>query len=305
MPTVVRGEIAAPDDHLLDVARVITAGYLAGYGNDATRRNYAASLAQWGAWLSENRVAPLDVKRAHLELWMRHLEERGLKPATVALRLTAVCGWYRYAFDEEFIDRDPSARVRLPKVSTESPVVALDRTECLDLATAAKKHHPRSHALVAVLLSLGLRISEALSIDIEDFGEDGGHRTLSFIGKGGKPALVPVPPQLGRVLDRYIGDRTSGPLFLTVKPPIQRLSRYAAAQVLADLGIKAGIAKHVHPHALRHASITGGLDANTNLREMVVFARHADAKTTTRYDRTRFNLDRHPAYTVARWFAVG
>lgn len=303
MSTVLRGEIAAPDHDLFDWVRLATAGYLAGYGNQGTRRNYSESLAAWGIWCDVHGIRPFDAKRPHLEMWAREMEQAGRKPATVSNRLIAVCGWYRYCHEEGYLDRNPAALVRRPKVPAESSTAGLDRAELGTLIRTAERHHPRSYALVSLLAYNGLRISEALGIDLEDFSEERGHRIVHIMGKGSKPDRVPIPPQLGRALDAYIDVRTVGPLFLTVKGPDRRLSRYAAAELVKRLATTAGITKNVHPHTLRHASITAALDAGVDLRDVAIFARHADPRTTTRYDRARQNLDRNAAYTVARWVA--
>jgi integrase/recombinase XerD len=83
------------------------------------------------------------------------------------------------------------------------------------LLTAARESpHPRDFALVAMLGLLGLRIFEATVADIADLGEEHGHRVLRVCGKGTKVVLVPLPPAVGRAIDRAVGARTSGPILL-------------------------------------------------------------------------------------------
>ena len=128
---------------------------------------------------------------------------------------------------------------------------------------------------------LGLRIFEATGSSIEDLGEAHGHRVLRVCGKGDKVVLVPLPPAVGRALDRAIDDRT-------------RLAEQADVKL-----------PRMHPHMLRHTFVTTMLDAGVDLRDVQIAARHADPRTTMRYDRARKNLDRHPNYIPAAYMASG
>jgi len=148
---------------------------------------------------------------------------------------------------------------------------------------------------------LGLRVSEDCSIDIEDLGTDRGHRTVTVLGKGSKLALLPLPPRVARALDLAAGERLSGPLLLSRAGT--RLNRHAATRIVTRLARKAGITKHISPHSLRHSFITAALDAGVALRDVQIAARHADPRTTTRYDRAKNNLDRHASYIVTAFVA--
>ncbi len=128
-----------------------------------------------------------------------------------------------------------------------------------------------------------------------------GHRTLHIIGKGGKPALIPLPPPVARALDLAADQRSTGPLLLTRTGA--RMDRYAASRIVHRLAKKAGIEHRVGCHSLRHSSITAALDAGVTLRDVQIAARHADPRTTTRYDRARGNLDRHANSIVAAFIA--
>jgi integrase/recombinase XerD len=83
------------------------------------------------------------------------------------------------------------------------------------------------------------------------------------------------------------------------------MNRQAATRIVRRLAKAAGVSKHISPHSLRHSFITAALDAGVALRDVQVAARHADPRTTTRYDRARNNLDRHASYVVAAFIAGG
>jgi site-specific recombinase XerD len=81
------------------------------------------------------------------------------------------------------------------------------------------------------------------------------------------------------------------------------MNRHAATRIVRRLAKRAGVTKHISPHSLRHSFITAALDAGVPLRDVQIAARHA--RTTTRYDRARNNLDRHASYIVAACIAGG
>jgi integrase/recombinase XerD len=145
---------------------------------------------------------------------------------------------------------------------------------------------------------LGLRISEASGTDVDDLGEEHGHRVVLVHGKGGKETLVPLPPAVGRAMDKAIDDRSAGPVLLNQRG--RRMDRHCATRRLRHLAQAAVVRlPKLHPHLLRHTYVTTMLD----LRDVQIAARHADPRTTMRYDRARKNLDRHPNYILAAYMA--
>ena len=146
---------------------------------------------------------------------------------------------------------------------------------------------------------LGLRIFEACGANIDDIGEEHGHRILRVRGKGGKVVLIPLPPAVARAPDRAVDGRDGGPILRNTHGG--RMDRHAATRRLKHLAATAGIRMpRMHPHMLRHTFVTTMLDAGVSLRDVQITARHADPRTTMRYDRARKNLDRHPNYILRR-----
>jgi integrase len=138
-----------------------------------------------------------------------------------------------------------------------------------------------------------LRIFEACGADIEHLGEEHGHRVLRVCGKGGQVVLIPLPPAVSCVIDRAVDGRDTGPILGNTLGA--RMDRNAATRRLKHLATAAGIRMpRMHPHMLRHTFVTTMLDAGVSLRDVQIAARHADPRTTMRYDRARTNLDRPP-----------
>ena len=151
--------------------------------------------------------------------------------------------------------------------------------------------------------ALRLRASEAAAVRIEDYAQTlRGHRVLRLVGKGNKPATMPVTVPVLRVLEACRGERTDGPLILRPRSgnPIDRRDVY---RMVARIAKAAGIPRHISPHSLRHAAITNALDAGVPLRDAQILARHADPRTTEHYDRARGNLDRHGVHFLTAYVA--
>jgi site-specific recombinase XerD len=256
-----------PDDHccpstalatiqpvFTDAERVALAGFLAGY-RGLTREAYALDLRQFASWCQSRSVALFAVRRADIESYAPDLEAIGRARATVTRRLSTIAGFYKYAVQEELLDRSPAVYVRRPRVDYESHAIALDRNELGALLVAAGLGPPSGHALISLLALNGLRVSEATGADIGHLGLERGHRTLTITRKGGKVVTIPPAPRTARAIDLAIGERTEGPVFLTADG--KRLDRHAAGRIVRRTARRrAGIAKLVTPHTLRHAFIT-------------------------------------------------
>lgn len=287
------------------VLRLAVAAYLARFRGQS-RLHTESDLRGFMDWCESRDLDPLAATRPHIELYVRRLEEvRRYRPSTVSRRTSVVAGFYRTCVIDAVLEHSPAEYVRRPNVPAESPTLGLTHLQFEALLTAARHSTNRcDFALVTLLGLLGLRIFEATGSDIEDLGEEHGHRVLRVRGKGDKVVLVPLPPAVGRALERSIEDRTAGPILLTRRGT--RMDRRCATRRLRRLADEAGVKlPRMHPHMLRHTFVTTMLDAGVDLRDVQIAARHADPRTTMRYDRARKNLDRHPNYILAAYMASG
>lgn len=118
--------------------------------------------------------------------------------------------------------------------------------------------------------------------------------------KGGKVGRVPLAPPVIRALDAYVGERTSGPMFVA-RDGVHRYARSTAYMQLRRLARKAEVpaAELIRPHSLRHSFATEALSLAAPLQDVQDALGHADPRTTRRYDRSRNNLDRSPTYLLA------
>lgn len=287
-------------------ARFHAATFLARYSGN-TREVYGIRLRIYLAWCEANGLDPIHgVTRPHLELYGRHLEEdRGNSPSSVHGALCTLKVFYRLLAIDQVILTSPAEYVRMPKVfADEVTVQGLTRLQLGGFIATARAMSPDHGALAVLLGMLGLRVSEACGVQVEDFATyERDHRVLKVIGKGRKPATMPLPPPVFRELDRAAHGRTGQLLYRL--DGVTPLDRRAAYRMVRTIGRRAGISQPVHPHALRHSAVTAALDAGVPLRDVQIFARHSDPRTTNRYDRARHNLDRHAAHTLAAFLAGG
>jgi site-specific recombinase XerD len=281
------------------------AAYLARF-KGASRNHTESDLRCYLAWCTERGRDPLAARRPHLELYIRWMQEiRRFKPSTVSRRFSVAAGFYRTCVIDSLLENSPAEHVRRLSVPPESPILGFAHLQFEALLTTARQSPgPCDFALIAMLGLLGLRIFEATGADIADLGEEHGHRVLRVCGKGTKIVLLPLPPAVGRAIDQATGDRAGGPILLNSRGT--RMDRHAATRRLRHLAEAAGVPiVRPHPHMLRHTYVTTMLDAGVNLRDVQIAARHADPRTTMRYDRARKNLDRHPNYILAAYMASG
>ena len=233
--------------------------------------------------MRERGLDPLAARRPHLELSIRWMHQiRRFKPSTVSRRFSVAAGFYRTCALDGVLPHSPAEHVRRPPVPAESPTLGFTHLQFEALLTAARESaNPCDFALVAMLGLLGLRIFEATSADIADLGEEHGHRVLRVCGKGTKVVLVPLPPSVGRAIDRAAGSRERGPILRNTRGT--RMDRHAATRHLRRLAEAAGVRlARAHPHMLRHTFVTTMLDAGVDLRDVQIAARHADPRTTMR-----------------------
>jgi site-specific recombinase XerD len=199
-------------------------------------------------------------------------EIRRFKPSTVSRRFSIAAGFYRTCVLDGVLQHSPAEHVRRPVVPAESPTLGFTHLQFEALLTAARESaNSCDFALVAMLGLLGLRIFEATGANIADLGEEHGHRVLRVYGKGTKTVLVPLPPAVGRAIDRATGPRTRGPILLNTRGA--RMDRHAATRRLRHLAEAAGIqVTTAHPHMLHHTFVTTMLDAGVDLRDVQIAA---------------------------------
>lgn len=281
-----------------DPDEIIRLGFLASFG-EPTRGHYAMVLDQWFAWCRLHGLRPSEAKRAHIELWTRELDEgQGLKASTIAGKLTAVCGMYRYAQMDGYLTTNEGQWVKRPHVSQKSTTVPLEKAELLAFLNAAELTHPQDYALCCVLAYTGVRVGELCRMQVEDFSLRRGQPFVHVDReKNEDPAEIPLVPRASHAADVWKVGRLTGPMWLL--RGMVPMDRRGVDRVVKRIGKKAGIGKRIHPHVFRHTFATLGLEAGAQPRDMQHSLGHKSLRSLATYDHFTHSLERNSAHWVS------
>jgi integrase/recombinase XerC len=271
-----------------------------------TLRNYEADLRDFVAYFTppeSSTPALVEFDVLMLREWLAHLYDRELKPATIRRRLASVRGLFRFLSRDGLVARDPARLLRLPKMPKTLPVVPnAETTNAIvdaELPEGMERPDPRrDRLLLEILYGCGLRVSEAVGLDIEDI--DRSERWLRVRGKGRKERQVPYGEKVCEALEGCLERREerTGALFLNRFG--KRLSDRAARSIVKFYATWTVGDSSVHPHTLRHAFATHLLSDGADLRAIQELLGHARLSTTQKYtqvsleDLTRVYDKAHP-----------
>lgn len=289
----------------VDPAALVAVSFLAQFPNPNTRDAYRTDLRIYFEWCQRVGVHPLEVKRAHLQAFASHLAtDRGNAAATVCRRIGTIGGYYETAVLDDVLEHSPAHHLKLPKIHDDpAKRTWLNRWELGALMRAAQESKgPSDWALVTLLGTLGMRVSAACAVQLEDLSaDDQGYRFLHTIGKGGKPSLKVLPIPTWRAIDQASDGRTSGPLLR--RRDESQMTRRSAAIVLARLCKAAGIRTHVTPHSLRRSFATLALQAGVPVEVVQFDMDHSSTRTTLHYNRLGVEPHARASNTVAALLA--
>lgn len=280
-----------------------------------TKKAYIKDLKFFFDFLKTGNVSithPSDIQSFHFQLYRDHLLERGLSSATINRRLVCIRSFVKWAVAARLMTHNPLDTIKLPKVQTESPTVAFDDDEVVQMINSPDRnnHKGRTHRLVMVLLfHLGLRRSELINIQMHQLVRDREHMILRIHGKGDKVRLIPLNGEVWEEIQEYQASLRDEGVLLTAEDfllqtelkhkndrPIDGSTIY---RVIEKYARKLGINKSVSPHSCRATVISHLLDTQlTPIRDVATFAGHSNITTTERYDKRRKNLDKSAAYQV-------
>ena len=290
-----------------DPLQLAVAGYLARF-KGISRTHAESDLRVYLRWCDDRQPRPARRVRGRTSSCTCGGCRRsaGSSPPPSPGGLSVVAGFYRTCVIDGVLEHSPAEYVRRPRVPAESPTLGLTHLQFEALLTAARQSpNPYDFALVCLLGLLGLRIFEATGAR---------HRRPRRGTRPPRPARRrqgrqgrPHPAATGRRPRHRPRHRRPQPAARSCSTRRgARMDRHAATRRLRRLAAAAGMRMpRMHPHMLRHTFVTTMLDAGVDLRDVQIAARHADPRTTMRYDRARKNLDRHPNYILAAYMASG
>lgn len=233
------------------------------------------------------------------------LAASGYAPSTANKTLSALIGFYDFAVRSGVLTANPAASARRPKMPRErSPRQGLSPVEMRAIIDAT--HHPRDRALILALALQAWRIFEVIGLRVEDLGEEQGYRVATIRGKGQTIARVPLAAATWEALQVWMeaASVTSGPIF----PGSGKggtLTRQGAWAIVRSRAKAAGIHRKVYPHLFRHGAVTAALANGVPLHQVQDFARHADPRTTRRYDSQQGTVTNPTTHTLANTILGG
>ena len=222
--------------------------------------------------------------------YLSNLKQRNYAEATVARKVAALKSFFQYMQAEGVIRRNPAESLESPRVGRSLPK-ALSVTEVDELLEQPmKKNSPearRDRAMLELLYATGLRVSELVSLDVEDVNMSGPY--VRCMGKGSKERTIPIHEQAAGAVANYLNEgrlplvknRKESALFVNRRG--ERLTRQGFWLILKQYAKEANIATPVTPHTLRHSFATHMLRGGMNLRHVQELLGHANISTTQVY----------------------
>jgi integrase/recombinase XerD len=258
-----------------------------------TVESYALDLKAFAGFLNESSGAMTSFKRDDIVNYIGRLKNNGYSTSSICRFISTVKGLCKFLVIEKVITENPSETIRTPKQWDRLPkalsISDIKRLLEVELATTT---FVRDSAMLELLYSSGLRVSEIIALKINDIHFDAGF--LRIMGKGSKERVVPMNYRAAEKIQRYMHDlrpallkkRQSPFLFLSNRGTPMTRQRFW--QALKHLGNAAGVS--LTPHTLRHTFATHLLDGGADLRSVQKMLGHSDISTTQIY--TKVSADR-------------
>ncbi|MCL6631252.1 MAG: site-specific tyrosine recombinase XerD [Alicyclobacillus herbarius] len=255
-----------------------------------TLESYRRDLATFLAYIEdEYHISVEAITQQHILAYLARLRQQGRANSTISRNLASIRSFFHYLLTIEALTVDPTAHIDTPKIEKRLPkVLSEDEVERLlatpNLQTAAGL---RDRAMLELLYATGIRVSELVSLNVEDLNLAAGF--VRCTGKGDKERVIPVGEIAVQVLSLYLQqsrptllrENVDSALFLNHLG--ERMSRQGFWKLLKKYAKIAGIVKDITPHTLRHSFATHLLERGADLRAVQEMLGHADISTTQIY----------------------
>lgn len=274
--------------------------------SDNTIEAYRHDLLMLLDFLKEHDLQPTAVKLEDLQQFAVTLHEKGVVAKSQARILCGVRAFYRFLLLDGYIDADPSELLESPKLPFHIPeYLTLEEVDQLEASfDMSKPESQRNRAIVEVLFSCGLRVSELVNLKLSDLYLE--EKFVRVIGKGNKERLVPISDKAIHELELWFSDRCHLDIkkgeedYVFLNRRGSHLTRVMILIMIKRQAEEAGIKKVISPHTLRHSFATALLKGGADLRVIQALLGHEDIGTTeiyTHIDSTMLReeiLEHHP-----------
>ena len=258
--------------------------------SENTIESYRADLNRFSDFLKAGGVQSLyDADSAVLLKHLIALRESGIAARSRARHLVALRGFFGFLVQEKILEKNPATRIELPKSGLKLPdvlsVQEIDRI--LNVPDGDKPTGIRNAAMIELMYAAGLRVSELITVKLQDINLDG--CWVRVFGKGAKERMVPFGQPCRRKIDFYI--TTARPIllrphlspFLFIARAGSPMTRQGFWKILRQQVQTAGILKTITPHSLRHSFASHLLEGGADLRSVQIMLGHVDISTTQIY----------------------
>ncbi len=254
--------------------------------------------------LTEHGVGPIGVEKGHVEGYMEQLHEIGLLPSTAMRMLSGIKSFYNFLITNGTLQSSPAEFVVAPKAERHLPdmLTIADIDNMIMVTDEATVKGVRDRAIIEMLYSCGLRVSELTSLRFNDLFFAEGY--IRVTGKGSKQRLVPISNVAKRRIEDYIAVR---PNPTSVEPTLflnnrgRALTRVMIFTIIKLTAERAGVTATVSPHTLRHSFATHLLEGGASIRQVQEMLGHKNIATTEIY--THLST-RHLRDTIERYLPV-
>jgi len=234
-------------------------------------------------------VSPGDVTSDQLQQFIQWINDLGLSARSQARIVSGIKNFFRYMALEEVIDKNPAVLIKSPRIKRELPEVL--SVEEIDLILSSiDLSYPegrRNKAMLEILYSCGLRVSELINLRLSHIDKSKGF--IRIIGKGDKERLVPISKKALQEIDFYLPDRNALPIDTTNKDIVflnnrgRQLSRVMVYTIVKQLAQRVSLKKKISPHTFRHSFATHLIEGGADLRAVQEMLGHESIMTTEIY----------------------
>ena len=261
-----------------------------------TRMAYTSDALRLDTWLRERGLTLETATLDRLLDFIADLHDLGIGPRSQARIISGIKSLYRFMKLERIIPENPTLLIDAPRIGKHLPEVltVAEVDAMLAAIDPSRPHAQRNRAIIEVLFSCGLRVSELVSLEISRMNLDEGYLTVT--GKGSKERMVPMSASAVAELTDWLAERQTYPVkaghegYVFLNRCGRRLTRVMVFYIVRDLAEAAGIRKEISPHTLRHSFATHLLEGGANLRAIQQMLGHESIGTTEIYlhlDNTR------------------
>lgn len=251
---------------------------------------YQNDVEKLASYCQEQKINIKEVEYTHLKSFVTELYDLGLSARSQARIISGIKQFFSYLLLENLITQDPSSLLEQPKLGRKLPeVLSIEEVDLLIGAVNLNSHEgSRNRAMLEVLYSCGLRVSELVNLKFTDLFYDEGF--VRVIGKGNKERLVPLSESVEVEISTYqekmrskldVKDGHENFIFLNRRG--KQLTRVMVFIIIKDLAAKINLTKSISPHTFRHSFATHLIEGGANLRAIQEMLGHESIITTEIY----------------------